>query len=96
MALIIRADELLDACFLHDLLPPEVLTSHRQALEQALHALASDVAAATGVTFCEVDYEPGCYLAASFERGPNGETSDALEEQDQGGEWGDETDGWDD
>lgn len=87
MAIVIRADELLDACTLHDLLPSEAIASHRQALEQALHALASDVAAATGVTYLRASYDPGLYLAAIFRAGPSGETSDALQDQDPDGEW---------
>lgn len=87
MAIVIRADELLDACVAHDLLPPTDIATHRRALEAALVGLANAVQAATGVTLCGASYDPGFYLAAAFTAGPNGETCDALQEQDPEGEW---------
>lgn len=87
MAIVIRADELLDACVAHDLLPPTDIATHRRALEAALIGLADAVQAATGATLCSVSYDPGFYLAATFQAGPHGETPYALQEQDPEGEW---------
>jgi hypothetical protein len=86
MSMVLNTNDLLDVAA--DILPDHELVPLATLCEIAADQLARAIARRENVTLHSTAYEQGFGgLCATFNPGPNGETSDAIAAGDEGGEW---------